>query len=119
MIRKALVLTAPLAVIAAVAVMLAPATAPADTVVKCPPGTTNPHYCTKQVVCIVPNLKGKTIKQARVALRKHNCKLGKIVRRRHHNGKAGHIYKQVPRAHSRHARGQKVRVSVKKKQKHR
>ncbi len=47
-------------------------------------------------VCVVPKLKGKTIKQARKQLRKAHCKLGKVVRRGH--GRPGRVRSTKPKA---------------------
>jgi len=60
--------------------------------------------------CVVPKLKGKTIKQARTKLRKAHCKLGKIVHRGH--GRPGRIRSTKPKPGSVRAAGTRVSVVV-------
>jgi beta-lactam-binding protein with PASTA domain len=64
---------------------------------------------------VVPKLRGKTVKQARALLRKHDCALGKVTRRKGKGVKVGHILKSKPKAHTRHKRGFKVAVTVRKR----
>jgi hypothetical protein len=116
LIKKALVFIVPLAAVAAV--MVAPMSSSADTFFKCPPGVTDHHYCTKFKKCVVPHLKGKTVQQARVALRRHDCRLGKVHHKQHHGGKPGRIYKSAPKAGTRHKQGKKVNVFVKSRHHH-
>ncbi len=72
MIRKALVLLAPVTVVLAVA--LAPVSATAD--LKCPKGTSDPTYCKRK--CVVPELRGLTVRQAQEELEEHDCDLGQV-----------------------------------------
>jgi IPT/TIG domain/PASTA domain len=73
------------------------------------------------VGCVVPNLKGKTLKKARVALKKAHCRLGKVspkgnrkLRRR------GRVVKQSPKAGVSRSAGAKVNVKLgAKRQRHR
>jgi hypothetical protein len=60
--------------------------------------------------CVVPKLKGKTVKRARRALKKRNCRLGKVTRRGH--GRPGRIRASRPKAGSVRAAGTRVRVIV-------
>jgi CSLREA domain-containing protein len=60
--------------------------------------------------CVVPKLKGKTVKQARRALKKRNCRLGKVTRRG--RGRPGRIRASRPKAGSVRAAGTRVRVIV-------
>ncbi len=60
--------------------------------------------------CVVPKLKGKTLKAARAALKTANCKLGKVTRRG--RGRPGRIRAFSPKAGSVRPAGAKVRVTV-------
>lgn len=60
--------------------------------------------------CRVPKLKGKTVKQARRALKKRNCRLGKVTRRG--RGRPGRVRSSRPKAGSVRAAGTRVRVIV-------
>jgi CSLREA domain-containing protein len=60
--------------------------------------------------CVVPKLKGKTVKQARRALKKRHCRLGKVTRRG--RGRPGRIRASRPKAGSVRAAGTRVRVIV-------
>jgi len=48
--------------------------------------------------CVVPRLNGKSLSAVRKALRRHDCSLGQVRRRRHANAKAGRVKSQSPRA---------------------
>ncbi|HJQ75280.1 MAG TPA: PASTA domain-containing protein, partial [Gaiellaceae bacterium] len=60
--------------------------------------------------CVVPKLKGKTLKIARRLLKSHNCGLGKVTHRFSRTVKRGHVISTKPKAgrHLRH--GAKVRL---------
>jgi beta-lactam-binding protein with PASTA domain len=107
-LKKLLVLVLP--VLATMAVALAPASASGDTFYKCPHGVTDHHYCTKYKKCKVPELKGKTVKEAKVLLREHDCRLGKVHHTPIHNKHKGHHKKH----HKRHAQLQADRRHHKK-----
>jgi len=62
------------------------------------------------VKCVVPKLKGKTVKKARTALKKAHCTLGKVTRRGH--GRPGRIRSSKPKAGSVRAAGTRVNVVV-------
>ena len=59
--------------------------------------------------CVVPKLKGKKLKSSRNALRRANCKVGKI---KHRKGKRGQVVKQNPKVGKVLAPGTKVNVTV-------
>ena len=73
MLRKAFIPIAPIAVVAALALM--PASASAD--LQCPRGVTNTQYCAK--VCVVPQLRGQNIFIGYLLLLLHNCSLGAVT----------------------------------------
>ncbi len=116
MFKKMLAVIVPLAAAAATAVVLAPASAPADTFYKCPPGVHDHHYCKKVKKCKVPNLRGKTVSQAARALHRHGCKLGGVKHRAvSGTGVAvGQIYRSSPGAGFIGPRGTAVTVYVRK-----
>ena len=58
--------------------------------------------------CVVPRLKGKTVKSARRALRNANCKLGKVTRRG--RGRKGRVRSFSPRAGTSLPTGATVRL---------
>ncbi|HEX5622077.1 MAG TPA: choice-of-anchor D domain-containing protein [Solirubrobacteraceae bacterium] len=60
--------------------------------------------------CVVPKLKGKTLKKARKALRKAHCTLGTMTRRV--GGRPGRIRRSRPKARSVHPAGTAVNVVV-------
>jgi IPT/TIG domain/PASTA domain len=68
----------------------------------------------KAVKCMVPKLKGKTLKAARKALKKAHCRLGKV---KGPKGKKARIKKQKPKPGTVLARGAKVRVTTKVRRK--
>ena len=112
MTKKLLVLTAPGAVVAAIA--FAPLSASADTIYKCPKGVTNHAYCTKIVECKVPQLKGKTPGQAGTLLRQHDCALGKTTKAAGSGVPKGKILRSTPAAGTVHPKGFKVNIIVRK-----
>ena len=61
------------------------------------------------VTCIVPSLRGKTVAQARRALRKANCSLGTVRRA---SAGARRVVSQAPRAGRHLAPGARIRVTV-------
>jgi hypothetical protein len=107
-LKRLLVLTVCIATFGAVSLM--PVSASADTFLKCPPGTTNVNYCTKVVLCVVPNLKGKTVPQANRLLRAHDCRRGRVRRVTGHP--KGIIFKTKPKAGSVRRRNAKVTLYV-------
>jgi hypothetical protein len=63
--------------------------------------------------CVVPNLKGKTVRAAKSALKARSCRIGR-VRRVHAKGKKGRVVSQSRKPGSRLAVGTKVAVKIKK-----
>lgn len=116
MLRKFLIFLVPAMMVAALAVALASGPAAADTFFKCPPGVTNHKYCKKTVKCVVPQLRGDSVGQARRALNRHDCKVGKIerVKVKHSSVKKGHVLRSSPPSHTTHKKGTKVRLFVRK-----
>jgi hypothetical protein len=110
--KKVLVAIVPVAALAAVAI--APLSASADTVFKCPKGVTDKKYCSKTVECKVPQLKGKTPGQAGILLRQHDCALGKTTKAAGSGVPKGKILRSAPAASTVHNRGFKVNIIVRK-----
>jgi hypothetical protein len=67
----------------------------------------------QQVSCLVPRLKGKTLKKARSTLSRARCRLGKVLRVRSAR-RAGVIVGQTPRPGTRLRAGGRVSVRVSK-----
>jgi hypothetical protein len=65
-----------------------------------------------QVRCLVPRLKGRSLKKAAQRLRKANCKLGEISRGRNVTAKTGKVVKQSPKAGAGLAGGAVVNVTL-------
>ena len=61
---------------------------------------------------MAPRLKGKTLKQARKALRKAHCSLGKVKRPKHHQQHKLRVRKQSVRPGSVHANHYRVAVTI-------
>jgi beta-lactam-binding protein with PASTA domain len=79
----------------------------------------NPSPPPPSKLCIVPNVKGKTLAAARRALKAHDCRLGKIKRAFSKRVKKGRVISQKPRAHRHLAAGAKVALTLSKgKQRH-
>jgi hypothetical protein len=64
--------------------------------------------------CIVPNVKGKTLKRAKKTLSAHSCRAGKIKHAFSKKVKKGHVVSQRPKAHKRLAHNAKVNLVVSK-----
>jgi hypothetical protein len=77
-------------------------------------GTTPPsvadHFTYK--ACVVPNLKGKTLKAAKKRVRKAGCKVGKVKRRADVSAKTGKVVKQGPKPRKVLAPGAKVNFTL-------
>ncbi len=65
----------------------------------------------KKPACIVPKLKGKTLSQARAALRKAHCSLGKVNKPKHSHGKLK-VSSSKPPAGKKLPDGAKVAVTL-------
>ena len=64
--------------------------------------------------CVVPKLKGKTLKAARRALKAHDCVAGRIKRAFSKTVKAGRVISQTPKPHKRLRHSAKVKLTVSK-----
>jgi beta-lactam-binding protein with PASTA domain len=116
LIKRATVLVASSGVLAALALIpvsasLMPVSASANTV--CSGGVYNNLYCHK--ICVVPKLRGKTVRRARHLLLAHDCRLGKIFRRPGKGVAIGRVLKSRPKRGTKHPRGTKVNIYVRKK----
>jgi beta-lactam-binding protein with PASTA domain len=67
---------------------------------------------TQQARCVVPNLKGKTLTQARKLLAAGRCALGRVTRVHSRLARAGKIVRQSRAPGTRLPRGTKVNVVV-------
>jgi hypothetical protein len=109
---------------------LAPAAPPAVTVttpappavtVTTPTATTPVNGASAKPDCVVPALKGKTLAQARAALRAHHCTLGTVTKPRHSaKGARLVVASQGTNAGTKHAADAKVsvRLAAKSTKKH-
>jgi hypothetical protein len=77
-----------------------------------PPPPTSPPPPTQVARCVVPNVKGKTLMQARKLLNAGRCALGRVSRKYSARVKLGRIISQSRRPSARFARGTKVNVVV-------
>ena len=64
--------------------------------------------------CVVPRLKGKTLRVARAAIRRGSCRMGRVQRRFSSTIKAGRVIAQRPRAGARLAANARVHLVVSK-----
>jgi uncharacterized delta-60 repeat protein len=64
--------------------------------------------------CVVPKVKGKTLKKARRSIRAHACTLGTVKRATSRSVKNGHVISQKPRPGRRLKHGAKVNLVVSK-----
>jgi len=64
--------------------------------------------------CVVPNVHGKTLRAARTAIRRNQCRVGRIQRRFSNRAKTGRVIAQTPRAGRRLAVGTRVHIVVSK-----
>jgi hypothetical protein len=64
--------------------------------------------------CVVPNLKGKTLRAAKQALTTHGCSLGQIKRVHSTRVKKGHVITQKPRPHEQLSPNAKINLTVSK-----
>ncbi len=63
--------------------------------------------------CVVPNLKGKTLKAAKIALERAKCKLGTVKKLGGATAKSGKVTKQSAKAGAKVVSGTKVAVTLK------
>lgn len=64
--------------------------------------------------CVVPRLRGRTLRSARIAIRRNRCKVGRVQRRFSGSVRSGRVISQTPRAGRRLAVGARVNVVVSK-----
>lgn len=64
--------------------------------------------------CVVPKVKGKTLKAARRSIRAHGCRVGKIKHAFSARVRRGHVISQNPKPHKVRRPGAKVRLVVSK-----
>ncbi len=64
--------------------------------------------------CVVPRVKGKTLKAAEHTIRTRNCSIGKIDYARSQTVKRGHVISQRPKPGRRLQRGTKVNLVISK-----
>ena len=64
--------------------------------------------------CVVPKLRGKTLRAARAAIRRGSCRIGQVQRRFSSTVKAGRVVAQRPRAGARLAANARVHLVVSK-----
>jgi serine/threonine-protein kinase len=64
--------------------------------------------------CIVPKLKGKTLKAASHVIRTRNCAVGKVKRATSRSITKGHVISQTPTAGRRLKHGAKISLVVSK-----
>ncbi len=64
--------------------------------------------------CVVPNLRGKTLRASRAAIRRGRCRMGQVQRRFSSRMKAGRVVAQRPRAGARLAPNARVHLVVSK-----
>jgi hypothetical protein len=74
--------------------------------------TTASENVTYRIECVVPKLRGDTLKRARAALRRGRCEAGVIVRVRSRGVRKGRVVKSNPRAGKTRAVDTKVRLFV-------
>jgi hypothetical protein len=64
--------------------------------------------------CVVPNVRGKTLLEARAAIVRSRCRVGRVERRFSTRVKAGRVVSQRPRARARLPAGSRVHLVVSK-----
>jgi hypothetical protein len=69
---------------------------------------------TFKVLCVVPKVKGKTLRAAKRAIRKAHCSVGKVTRAFSARVKKGRVISQKPKPGKKLAAGSKVKLKVSK-----
>lgn len=64
--------------------------------------------------CVVPKVRGKTLRAAKNAIKRAGCSLGKVKKAPSRNVKKGHVISQKPKPHTRLKHGGKVSLVVSK-----
>jgi serine protease AprX len=88
------------------------ATPPAPPPPTPPPATPPPPRPPAVVRCVVPNVKGKTVRTARTTLTRRRCRLGRVTRTYSARVRTGRIVRQSRRPGARLPRGTHVNVVV-------
>jgi hypothetical protein len=69
---------------------------------------------TRQVRCVVPNVRGRSLKQAKSRIRRAHCKTGQVVRTYSRSVRRGRVISQAPKAGARKQQGARIRLVVSK-----
>jgi hypothetical protein len=69
---------------------------------------------TPQVRCVVPNVRGKSLKQAKSRIRRAHCKTGRVVRAYSPSVRRGRVISQAPKPGARKKQGAPVTLVVSK-----
>jgi subtilisin family serine protease len=77
-----------------------------------PPAEPAPSRPPAVVRCVVPNVKGKTVRTARTTLTRRRCRLGRVTRTYSAKVRTGRIIRQSRRPGARLARGTRMNVVV-------
>lgn len=67
-----------------------------------------------QTRCVVPRLRGQTLRSARASIRRNHCRLGRVQRRFSNGVAVGRVISQTPRAGRRLAAGTRVHLVLSK-----
>jgi hypothetical protein len=86
------------------------ASAPTDVVAAPPPPTTKPPVRR----CVVPNVRGRSFRQAKAAIRRARCATGRIRKAFSRSVRRGRVISQQPGAGTRLPRGSKVNLVISK-----
>jgi hypothetical protein len=89
--------------------------APAETTPAAPAATPVVATQTKPVRCVVPKLRGKTLRNAKRLLKRAHCRLGKVSRKANAKVKPGRVVNTRFKAGTRHRAGTRIRVTLAKK----
>jgi Glucodextranase, domain B/PASTA domain len=89
-----------------------PAAPPAAAQETTPAPTTTPVVAAKPVRCVVPKLKGKTLRKAKRLLKHAHCRLGKVSRKASTRVKPGRVVKTHLKPGRRVRAGTRVRVTL-------
>jgi uncharacterized delta-60 repeat protein len=72
------------------------------------------RYRDVTLVCVVPKLKGKTLRAAKLAIRKASCSVGKVTKAFSATVKKGRVIYQTPKPGKKLATGAKVKLKASK-----
>jgi hypothetical protein len=68
----------------------------------------------RQVRCVVPNVRGRSLKQANMRIRRAHCRTGRIVRAYSSSVRRGRVISQAPKPGARKQQGARVKLVVSK-----